>query len=317
MKSRRPVIIAPVSPHYEGWMSAADIVIALKLMFCAVVALIPSRFWPPAARAAGRAHVGIRRRSVRVLADAALPNFDPRAVAVDAASDDYLENIAMIREILPGGWRPALALTGRETLDAALRRGTGAILWNCHHTQYDLVPKKVLVSAGYELNQLSAFSHPYSATVFGGLLLNPIRLRAVCQYLARRVIVVFGQARPAIDALRRILGENGVVMILAAGTGGRTIELPFLGGTIDLAIGAPRLAHESGAALIPVFTLADGSGGYRVELGPDLNTRGERNWEVAVAAMTERYVSLLEPVVRANPAAWQGWFHPATWRARE
>lgn len=317
MEVRRPTTVKPVRRRYEGWMSARDIVIALKLAFCALVALFPSHFWPSAARTAGRAHVGVRTGSVKALADAALPNADPHALAVAAATDDYLENIEAIRELLPGGWRPALTLAGRETLDAALRRGTGAVLWICQQAHHDLVPKKALASVGYELNQLSTFSHPYSPTWFGGLLLNPVRLQALNRYLACRVFVVYGQARPAIDALRRILSGNGVVMVVAAGTGSRTIELPFLGGTIDLAIGAPRLAHDSGAALIPVFTLADGSGGYRVELGPDLNSRGEREREAAVAAMTEHYVSLLESVVQANPASWQGWFHPGTWRARE
>ncbi len=86
----------------------------------------------------------------------------------------------------------------------------------------------------------------------------------------RRVRVVYGNSRPALDVLRQALRENGVVWIMAIGAGNKSLTFPFLGGVLDLAIGAPRLAFETGAALIPVFTWPDDSGGYRVELGPDL-----------------------------------------------
>jgi hypothetical protein len=313
-RTARTIETAP--RRYDRWLSARDLLIAVKLVFCALVATLPRRLWPLAARSAGGLHVRLRPASVQAFAKAALqPSFDPRSLAVAAAAEDYLEDIEGIRELLPGGWRPALAVVGRETLDEALRGGAGAVLWVSQHAHYDLAPKKALVSAGYDLNQLSATSHPFSTTRFGGLFLNPIRVRALNRYLVRRVLVVYGRARPAIEALREILRENGIVLIVAVGTGRRSVKLPFLGGTIDLAVGAPRLAHDSGAALIPLFTLPDNNGGYRIELGPDLNTREEPDAERAVRAMADRYVGLLEPIVRANPSAWQGWFHPATWRS--
>jgi hypothetical protein len=313
LRTVRTLETAPWS--YEGWISAKDLLVTLKLLFCAFVAASPHGIWPLAARAAGRFHAAVRPGTTRALAKAGSRlGTDPRSLAVNAAAEDYLEDFEAVREILRGGWNPPLTIFGREALDAALRRGAGAVLWVSQHAHYDLVPKKALSSAGYALNQLSTPSHPFSATRFGGVFLNPVRLRAINRYLDRRVLVVYGRARPAIDALRQILSENGIVLIVAAGTGNRSVEIPFLGGTIDLAVGAPRLAHDSGAALIPVFTLPDGSGGYRIELGSDLNTREERGTEHAVRAMAEHYVRLLEPVVRANPAAWQGWFHPGTWR---
>jgi lauroyl/myristoyl acyltransferase len=104
-------------------------------------------------------------------------------------------------------------------------------------------------------------------------------------------------------------------MITAIGSGKRSLTFPFLGGVIDLALGGPFLAFESGAALIPVNTLPDrASGGYRVELLPELTPPSTLPREEALRDMVGRFVQELEPVVRANPTQWDGWFYRATWR---
>lgn len=240
-------------------------------------------------------------------------NQDAPSLAHEAIAADYLWNIRAIREILPGGWQCETPLTGRESLDLALRQSRGAVLWCSPFVGSDLAPKKALALAGYRLTHLSSPSHPFSPTRVGTLLLNPVRLRAVNRYLTRRVLVVYGNAQPALDVLRQVLLDNGVVLIMAVGTGKKSLAFPFLGGITSLAVGAPRLACETGAALIPVFTLPDQNGGYRVELGPDLTPPTELSENQAHHEMASRYVDLLKPVVRAHPAHWEGWFHPATW----
>ena len=242
---------------------------------------------------------------------------DARSLAQEAMAADYLSNICAIREILPGGWQSETPLIGREVLDRAIEQSRGAILWCSPFVGSDLASKKALALAGYSVTHLSAPTHPFSPTRVGALLLNPVRLRAVNRYLARRVLVVYGNARPALDVLRQVLLDNGVVTITATGAGRNSISFPFLGGTIDLAIGAPLLARQTGAALIPVYTLPEPTGGYRVELGPDLRAHSELSEREAIHQLAARYVELLEPVVRAHPAEWEAWFHPGTWRPAE
>jgi lauroyl/myristoyl acyltransferase len=259
-----------------------------------------------------RAHLRIHDRSVQILAaSSAFPAENARARAVAAFAADYLWNIRAIREALPGGWQSETPLAGRAVLDRALERSRGAVLWCSPFVGSDLAPKKAL--AEYRLTHLSSPSHPFSPTRFGTLVLNPVRLRAVNPYLVRRVLVVYGNSRPALDVMKQVLADNGVVLIMAVGTGKRSLTFPFLGGTIDLAVGAPRLAHATGSALIPVATLPN-QNGYRVELGPDLSVPSDLPEQDAVAQMTSRYVELLEPLVRSYPAHWEGWFHPGTWR---
>ncbi len=236
-------------------------------------------------------------------------------VAQAAMAADYLSNIRAIRELLPGGWRSEAPLEGREFLDQALQQSRGVVLWSSPFAGSDLATKKALALAGYSLTHLSSPFHPFSPTRFGTLVLNPVRLHAVNRYLDRRVLVVYGNARPALDVLKRTLAENGVVSITATGAGKNSLVFPFLGGIIDLAIGAPLIAHQTGAALIPVFTLPDQQVGYRVALGPNLRPSEELPQQQAVHEMTSRFVELLEPIVRAYPAHWEGWFHPGTWRS--
>ncbi len=225
----------------------------------------------------------------------------------DSIALAYQENMEAIREILPGGWHTPLKLWGKESLDDALRLNRGAILWVGEFWHSDLVTKKALAEAGYELNQLSSIGHPYSPSRFGAWILNPIRLLAENRYLARRVLMVYSNAQPALTALASTLRQNGIVLITATDTGTRILEAPMLGGVLRLAAGAPMLALRTGAALIPVFTLPDRQGGYIVHIGPDISAVGDSNKEQRLRLMGVRFASLLEPLVVENPTQWRGW----------
>lgn len=314
---RRPhtLTIETAPWKHDGWIATKDIVTAGKLVCCLFAALAPARYWPAASRLIARAHLRIRGASIHLLEGSnAFLGQDARSLVQDYIAADYLSGIQAIREILPGGWQCETPVTGRATLDGALQRSRGAVLWISPFVGTALVSRKALALAGYPLTLLSSPFHPFSTTRIGTLLLNPVRLRAENRYLTRRVHVVYGNAKPALAVLRQVLLDNGVVVIMAFGTGKRSLTFPFLGGTIDLAVGAPRLAYETGAALIPVFTLPDQKAGYRVELGPDLTPSTKLPEDQALHEMASRYVDLLEPIVRAYPTHWEGWFHPATWR---
>ncbi len=312
---RRPsaLVIQPVPSKHQGLVATKDVVTATKLFCCLIAAMARPRHWPATAKLLARAHLRVQDRGARILArSTAFPGRDIRARAVDTFAWDYLATIQAMREALPGGWDCEPQVTGRDVLDQALRRSHGAILWPSPFAGTFFALGKAL--AEYSLTLLSTPSHPFSPTWVGTRLLNPIRVRAENRYLVRRVRVVYGNARPALDVLRQTLHDNGVVWIMAIGAGNRSLTFPFLGGVLDLAIGAPRLAFETGAALIPVFTWPDDSGGYRVEFGPDLTPATALPMQQALQEMMSRYVALLEPIVRAHPTQWQGWFYPGTWR---
>ena len=316
MRQPHTLTIETAPWKHDQWIAPKDFVTTGKLFGCLLAALAPSRYWPAASRLMARIHLRIRGASIRLLeGPGLLLGLDASALVHDYVAADYLVGIQAIRDILPGGWQSETSLIGRTALDRALQQSRGAILWTSSFVGSGFIARKALARAGYPLTLLSSPFHPFSTTYIGTRLLNPVRLRAENRYLVRRVRFVYGNAKPALAALGEVLSENGVVVIMAIGTGRKTLAFPFLGGTIDLAVGAPMLAYETGAALIPVFTLPDQEAGYRVELGPDLNHSPQLSEDRALLDMASRYVTLLEPIVRAYPACWEGWFHPATWRS--
>jgi lauroyl/myristoyl acyltransferase len=320
MPERKTAVTVYTGPvRFDGWIDGRDLFLAVKLLCCGVAALAPPNRWRATSRFLAQLHVRARgRTSVDGFGLAAgLLGTAPDRLQVEAVAEEYLEEMEAIRDGFLGGWNPHVEIDGKEVLDDALRRNRGAVLWVGSLAHSDLVAKKALAAAGYRLHMLSAASHPYSASRMGAMLLNPVRLRTVNRYLAKRVIVVYGTARPAMDALREALAANECAVIQALGTGLRKLAVPFFGGTLGVAFGAPQLAHETGAALIPAFVIPTGAGGYRLRLGPDLNAGTHTDRDSAVRSMALEYVSLLEAVVRSHPAAWTGWFHPATWRPGE
>ncbi|MGZ8203999.1 MAG: lysophospholipid acyltransferase family protein [Burkholderiales bacterium] len=314
MHRQRTVTIETAAWQYDAWIAAKDVVTSARLACCLIAACLPARAWPATARLMASAHLRLRRETIRLLEKSdACRGRSAASLAQEAVAADYLWNIQAIREILPGGSSGEPSLVGRDVLDRALGRSRGAVLWCSPFVGSDLAPKKALALAGYPVTQLSSPFHPFSTTRIGAPLLNPIRLRAINRYTTNRVLVVYGNSRPALEVLARVLSQNGIVLVMAIGIGKHSLTFPFMGGVTELAVGAPRLACDTGAALIPVFTLPDENCGYQVKLGPDL-TQGESDHPPSVDQLAARYVELLEPVVRAHPAQWEGWFHPGTWR---
>lgn len=306
-------VIRTKAPLYEGWVTAGDLFTAAKLLCCAIAAAAPPKYWPAISIALARLHLRLRGSRSAHIADACAQHLkkDGRAVELAVIAEEYTENIEAIRESLPGRWQCALTLHGSESIDRAQRSGRGAVLWVSAFIHSDLVTKKALSRAGYALNHLSAIGHPYSPSWVGVNILNPVRVRAENRYLAKRVIVAYGEAQPALEILKQSLHAGGIVTVTAIGAGRKKVAVPLLGGTIRLATGALRLARDTRAALIPVFTVRDPGGGYAIHCGPDLTADADQSGGDPMQHMTTRYVSLLEPFIRAHPGAWQGWFSRA------
>jgi lauroyl/myristoyl acyltransferase len=238
---------------------------------------------------------------------------DPFELELQVISAQYEHYIGTIRDIVPVGLAP-VTLLGLSSVEAARRANRGAVLWVSPFAHSDIVTKRALSQAGFEVTHLSHFGHPFSSTRLGARLLNPVQVHIENRYLKQRVLVSYGQAQPALEALKKVLQRNGIVTVTAIGAGRKSIELPFLSGTMRLAVGAPRLALETGAALIPVNTVPDGRGGFSVYCGDDLNRGYSGTDNEAIHAMAERYVAVLDTFVRKHPSSWQGWLS-LSWRS--
>ncbi len=270
--------------------------------------LAPPRVWPIVARGVARVHVGLSGRHTPTT-DSCIKQHttrDPSQVGLGFRTNLYCELLEILRENAPYGWPAKIALEGREHIDQALEGGKGAILWFCPFIHADLVFKRGIAEAGYDLHHLSALTHGFSDTKFGLRFLNPLKTGVERRYLKERLVLDEKGEGPALRTLFKRLRGNGLVSITAVHTGLRVATRPFLGGSLRLATGAPNLAAKTGAALLPVFVVPEGPG-YRVIVEPALEASAQDK-KAKEEAFVSAYVPLLERYVRHYPTLWRGWF---------
>ena len=309
--SDRPADASPAAPPL---VSGGDLAVALGVLVLGLVAwLCPPRAWPAlcrglaplAARFVGGRRALISR--IAALLGSRAARADPEQVLRAFQAAHIERKLQILRVHLPPPWRPAIRLEGREHVEAALARGRGAILWVSDFAFASLVAKMAMARAGHPMSHLSHPHHGFSATRFGMAVLNPVVVGAESRFLRERVVLSLADARPALDRLAARLAENALVSITVRSTARRAVEVPLLDGRSAIAGGAPVLAHETGAALLPVFVLPDGAGGFAVTVEPPLPLDPDADREAAVRGAAEAYARRLGPWILRAPGQWLGW----------
>jgi lauroyl/myristoyl acyltransferase len=225
----------------------------------------------------------------------------------DLAANECLELLQLLRCHRPDGWQPRVRLVGREHVDQALAGGKGAILWVGTFLFSDLLTKIAFHQAGYDVSHMSHFSHTFGSTPFGVRILNPIRTRVECRYLRERVVIWREGAAAAVEVLADRLRENSLVSITATGTGRRINKVPFLGGALQLAAGAPVLARRMDCPLLPVFTVRKEDGEFVTTVEPALSVPSGSPREQAVDHLLRQYASLMAPYAARWSGQFSGW----------
>ena len=207
-------------------------------------------------------------------------------------------------------YRPnyTIEFEGEEHIKAALANGKGAVLWVSDFIFAGDVSKIGLSDRGYRVSHLSRPQHGFSQSRFGVRFLNPLKIRFELKYLHERVVHLRQEPKRAWTHLLALLSENRLVSIAACADEGRRLhDLKMLCSRFKLAPGAPALALQSGAALLPVFVLPSPEPPHFrviVEAAIPLSKSSEAT---AIETALSAYASRLERYVSANPAVWRGW----------
>lgn len=295
------------------YLAREDVSFCLELpVLFAVSWLLPEKWWPAVCYRLERIKAALGTFSLEPVV-ATLAKVLPALAADGGARTLALRNAArrsehhlqILKTYRPGGWRPDIRLEGEENLRRALESGKGAVLWIAHFSFNALAAKKALHAAGYKVWHLSRPEHGFSKSSFGVRFLNPIRVGAEMRSLAGRIVIDRSKPAKAILAARRVLRDNNVVSVTAgAWEGGRVAAGRLLGATIELAIGAPGLSRLTGAPLLPVFSVYDGSlKAIRVVIGEPLTVSGDQR----VDSIVQAYLDETVPYVRTYPDQWRGW----------
>lgn len=298
------------------WLTRGDVAFAAELpILWTVAAVVPERRWAEACRRLESVKAALRffdpepvaRIAGRVLGSA-YPGFDARAFALDSAAGRSEHHLQILRAVGPGGWNAPIAFDGGEHLDAALAAGHGAVLWVAHFCFNALAAKKALASSGHLAWHMSRPEHGFSKSRAGIATVNRIRVRAELAHLAGRIVIDRDKPISATLAAQRVLKKNGIVSITAgAWEGQRLAKVAVLGGTLELAVGAPGLARLSGAALLPVFAVRGDDGALRVTVEPPIAVERGGDADASLQDAALRFGERLDPWIRRHPAQWRDW----------
>jgi len=132
-------------------------------------------------------------------------------------------------------------------------------------------------------------------------VLNPIRTSVEVCYLAERLVMGRGGSVAALRELSRRLRANSVVSISAIGMAHQLYQIPFLNGSVRMAGGAPSLAIQTGAPLLPVFTGREPDGDWLTVIEPPLVRRDNWSRDEALKRLLLQYAALLEYYVTRWP----------------
>jgi lauroyl/myristoyl acyltransferase len=105
----------------------------------------------------------------------------------------------------------------------------------------------------------------------------------------------------ALSALVQRVRANRLVSITVAPLGRRTHAAALSYGALWLADGAPLLAHRTGAALLPVFTVCTGNDAFATVVEPPLTAAPHLDRPSAVRALSAGYAAVLERYLERWP----------------
>ena len=147
-----------------------------------------------------------------------------------------------------------------------------------------------------------------SSTKYGMRVLNPLISSVEERYLAARIVLSQSGSAIATRKLMRCLNDNGIISVTGNNHSNNCSRLPFLNTDIDIAVGAPRLALKTGAALLPVFTIRDDEGGFLVSVGSEIAMPADGSAKERINAAVGDYLKRLTPFVEQHPAQWRSWY---------
>ena len=201
----------------------------------------------------------------------------------------------------PKRWRPKPQLVGQEHLDAALARGRGVVLFTANFAYQDLMAKAALAGAGYKLSLLARDGHGFSESKLSRWFLNPFYTWIEGRFLHERLVFSGDRTKKVNGLIRARLRDNRPVMVLVTPLGRKVSTLPFLHGQIRIATGALNFACETGAAVLPVFTLQKPDGQFVTVVEPDLEQPLYLPRHETIKAMLQDFVPRLELYVAQYP----------------
>jgi KDO2-lipid IV(A) lauroyltransferase len=203
-----------------------------------------------------------------------------------------------------------LTIEGEEHLDAALKRGKGAILLGSHLNSIVLfVAITMWRKRGYKMG----VAFPDEEDAWGRTQLRTALEKLVGRRdtLSEAVGGFYCQfnIRPILKRLQenQVIGQTGDGWHSA-----NFVETEFLGRKLPFTTASWSVAQVSGAAIIPIFITGNPSGGMRLILEEPITFDDSTDKQADMKKMITQFSSRLEHYLQGSVPAWQHWLTPNT-----
>jgi lauroyl/myristoyl acyltransferase len=278
--------------------------LGLLPVLAAIAWMLPERAWPQLANQLAGLRLQLRGQRaadeivrIEAIVGDRLPGFSAAACWRAHLANNYLAWLQLLRCHRDRGWHPMLRLEGQARLDAALAAGKGGILWVLPLAFSDLITKLALHEAGYAVSHLSRDTHGFSTSRFGRRLINPIQTSVERRYLAERLVMSDDNTVGPLRELAQRLKSNRLISITLTPGGQRLRSMPFLDGHLPVAIGALALSWQTGAPVLPVFTLREAQGSFVTTVEEPLPLDRGRSRDLAMDGALDACAERLEAAV--------------------
>jgi KDO2-lipid IV(A) lauroyltransferase len=194
-----------------------------------------------------------------------------------------------------------VTIHGWEHLDAADAQGRGVVVFSGHAGNWEIAARVLgLYRAPYHLvvrpfNNPLLYEHMRRDRERHGI--HEVEKRGAARQLFR---VVRGGGRVGLAMDQRLRASQGGIV------------LPFFGHPALVTPLPASLSLRTGAPAVPMFAWPEPGGRYRVEVQEAIAPPEGGAGDEAVAALTARYLAVLERAIRSHPEQWL-WAH-RRWR---
>ena len=203
-----------------------------------------------------------------------------------------------------------LHIEGEEHLDAAIKRGKGAILLGSHLNSIIMFAAMTLWrKRGYDMS----VAFPSENDAWGRTKLRKLleKIGKPRDTLSEAVGGFYCQfnIRPIVKRLKenQIVGQTGDGWHSA-----NFVEAEFLGRKLPFTTASWSIAQVSGAAILPLFITGDPSGNMRIIIEAPVTFDDSVDKKADMEKMVRHYAGRLEHHMLQAPQAWQHWLKPDT-----
>jgi lauroyl/myristoyl acyltransferase len=206
-------------------------------------------------------------------------------------------------------------LHGIEHLHKALEKGMGVILWESNGFGKRLLAKRILHELGFSIHQLHGandlggfFMNESPATWVKLSMIRPFFENCEMKIVAGIIYLPSSNSLAFSRTLLSLLKENGILCISGDGKGGhKFIPLRFLGQTEFFPTGMVSMSKLSGAPILPVFCIKEGSGKTTLNIEHPINAYTDKDRKGALENCVSIYAGILETYIKLYPEQYRNW----------